>query len=111
MGLVVSAGLSALLSSFLFAAIHPQGLLFAPVLMGLPVTLKYSAPVCDVEVILSTSPTLTKQNTSTPDYFMARRTQHHFSLRYLTSHTGTDSFKVTGLFFKNLGGTIGTPII
>ena len=34
-GLLPSAMLSALLSSFLFAVIHPQGLAAVPVLMGL----------------------------------------------------------------------------
>ena len=34
-GLIPSAVLSALFSSFLFAAIHPQGLAVVPVLMGL----------------------------------------------------------------------------
>lgn len=37
MGVVVSIGLSALVSSFLFAMIHPQGVAFAPVLAGLAV--------------------------------------------------------------------------
>jgi membrane protease YdiL (CAAX protease family) len=37
LGLVASLAIAALASSFLFAVIHPQGVLFAPALMGLAV--------------------------------------------------------------------------
>jgi membrane protease YdiL (CAAX protease family) len=37
LGLVASITIAALASSFLFAVIHPQGVLFAPALMGLAI--------------------------------------------------------------------------